>query len=93
MPNIGPLELAIVGIIALVMFGPRRLPELGKSLGAGMREFKDSVSGKEATAGTPRLGPGATSTGADARPGTREKQVDLAGPDDRPSDPASITRE
>jgi len=45
MPNIGPLELAIVLVIALVIFGPKRLPELGKSLGRGMREFKDSISG------------------------------------------------
>lgn len=45
MPNIGPLELAIVAIIALVIFGPKRLPELGKSLGSGMREFKASISG------------------------------------------------
>lgn len=45
MPNIGPLELAIVLIIALVIFGPKRLPDLGRSLGNGMREFKDSVSG------------------------------------------------
>lgn len=46
MPNIGPLELAIVAIIALVVFGPKRLPELGKSLGSGMREFKASISGE-----------------------------------------------
>lgn len=46
MPNVGPLELAIVLIIALVIFGPKRLPELGKSLGRGMREFKDSISGE-----------------------------------------------
>ena len=46
MPNIGPLELAIVLIIALVIFGPKRLPDLGKSLGKGMREFKDSISGE-----------------------------------------------
>ena len=45
MPNIGPLELAIVLIIALMIFGPKRLPELGKSLGKGMREFKDSITG------------------------------------------------
>lgn len=45
MPNIGPLELAIVAIIALVIFGPKRLPELGKSLGSGLREFKASISG------------------------------------------------
>lgn len=47
MPNIGPLELAIVLIIALVIFGPKRLPDLGKSLGRGMREFKDSISGND----------------------------------------------
>ncbi len=46
MPNVGPLELAIVLIIALVIFGPKRLPELGKSLGNGIREFKNSVSGE-----------------------------------------------
>jgi sec-independent protein translocase protein TatA len=38
--------LAIVLIIALVIFGPKRLPDLGKSLGKGMREFKDSLAGE-----------------------------------------------
>jgi sec-independent protein translocase protein TatA len=47
MPNIGPLELAIVAIIALVVFGPKRLPELGKSLGSGLREFKASIAGED----------------------------------------------
>ena len=45
MPNIGPLELIVVLIIALVVFGPKRLPELGRSLGRGIREFRGSVSG------------------------------------------------
>ena len=45
MPNIGPLELAIVLVIILVIFGPKKLPGLGKQLGTGMREFKDSISG------------------------------------------------
>jgi sec-independent protein translocase protein TatA len=47
MPNVGPLELAIVLVIALVIFGPKRLPDLGKSLGSGMREFKESLTGKD----------------------------------------------
>ena len=47
MPNIGPLELVIVLVIVLVVFGPKRLPSLGRQLGAGMREFKDSVTGKD----------------------------------------------
>ena len=46
MPNVGPLELAIVLIIALIVFGPKRLPELGKSVGRGIREFKGSISGE-----------------------------------------------
>jgi sec-independent protein translocase protein TatA len=44
--NIGPLEIIVVLIIALVVFGPKRLPELGNSLGRGIREFKDSVTGE-----------------------------------------------
>jgi sec-independent protein translocase protein TatA len=42
--GIGPLELIIVLVIALVIFGPKRLPDLGRSLGSGMREFKDSIT-------------------------------------------------
>ena len=44
--NIGPLEIIVVLIIALIVFGPKRLPELGNSLGKGIREFKDSVTGE-----------------------------------------------
>jgi sec-independent protein translocase protein TatA len=46
MPNVGPLELIVVLIIALVIFGPKRLPELGRSMGKGIREFRGSLSGK-----------------------------------------------
>jgi len=45
MPNIGPTELIIVLVIVLLIFGPKRLPGLGRQLGTGMREFKDSISG------------------------------------------------
>ncbi len=44
MPNIGPLELVVVLVIALMVFGPKRLPEMGRSVGHGMREFKDSLT-------------------------------------------------
>ena len=43
--NVGPMELVVVLIIALVVLGPKKLPEVGKSLGRGMREFKESISG------------------------------------------------
>jgi sec-independent protein translocase protein TatA len=45
MPNIGPLEIVVILIIALIVFGPKRLPELGRSMGKGIREFKGSLSG------------------------------------------------
>jgi sec-independent protein translocase protein TatA len=45
MPNIGPMELIIVCVIALVILGPKRLPEAGRSLGRGLREFKDGIGG------------------------------------------------
>jgi sec-independent protein translocase protein TatA len=47
MPNIGPVELIIVLVIVLVIFGARRVPEAGKNLGKGMREFKDAVTGNK----------------------------------------------
>jgi sec-independent protein translocase protein TatA len=45
--SIGPLEIALVLLIALVVFGPKRLPELGKGLGRGMRDFKRAVTGDD----------------------------------------------
>lgn len=45
LPGIGPMELIVVLVIALVVFGPKRLPDLGRSLGGGMREFKNSITG------------------------------------------------
>jgi sec-independent protein translocase protein TatA len=46
MPNIGPVELGIILLIILVVFGPKRLPGLGRQLGTGMREFKESITSK-----------------------------------------------
>jgi sec-independent protein translocase protein TatA len=43
--NFGPLEIGIILLVVLVIFGPKRLPQLGRSLGSGMREFKDAITG------------------------------------------------
>jgi sec-independent protein translocase protein TatA len=47
MPNVGPMEIVGLLLLALLLFGAKRLPEIGRSLGSGMREFKDSVSGEK----------------------------------------------
>ena len=49
MPNIGPLELVVVLVIALIVLGPKKLPEVGRSIGKGMREFKESLIGRPST--------------------------------------------
>jgi sec-independent protein translocase protein TatA len=49
MPNVGPMELVIVLVVALIVLGPKRLPEVGRSLGNGIREFKDSLSNPDHT--------------------------------------------
>jgi sec-independent protein translocase protein TatA len=67
-----PVEIVIVLIIVLIIFGPKRLPDLGRSLGRGMREFKDSVTGKdkdelpEGRADTPEGRPDVAESRADA---------------------------
>ena len=43
---IGLPEIILLGLVALILFGPKRLPEMGRGLGKGLREFKDSVSGE-----------------------------------------------
>jgi sec-independent protein translocase protein TatA len=47
MPNIGPLELFVILAIALLVVGPKKLPGLGRSLGSGLREFKETLSGSD----------------------------------------------
>ena len=47
MPNVGPLEIAVVHVIVLIIFGPKRLPELGQAMGRGIRQFKGSLSGED----------------------------------------------
>lgn len=66
MPSIGPMELIIVLIIALLVIGPKKLPDAGKSIGKGMREFKDALTpGNNDKDETPVL---AASTPAEPRP-------------------------
>jgi sec-independent protein translocase protein TatA len=73
--NIGPLEILVVLIIALVVFGPKRLPELGNSLGRGIREFRDSLSGEKPEEGdgeAKRLESPSTAAGNEERKPERE---------------------
>lgn len=72
--NIGPLEIVVVLIIALIVFGPKRLPELGRSLGRGIREFRGSLGGnddddEQERGGTPqKLEPGRSEPVGHERP-------------------------
>ena len=47
MPNVGPMELVLVLAVALIVLGPKKLPEVGRSLGKGMRDFKDALAGHD----------------------------------------------
>jgi sec-independent protein translocase protein TatA len=61
MPNVGAPELIVILVIALLVLGPKKLPEVGRSVGRGMREFKDSLAGNdhddEIPANTPSVTP------------------------------------
>jgi sec-independent protein translocase protein TatA len=72
MPNIGPVEIIILLVIVLLIFGPKRLPDLGRSLGRGMREFKDSVTGKDSDDDEPRRLPHSESAPAEPTPAERQ---------------------
>ena len=71
MPNIGTGEIILLLLLALLLFGAKRLPEIGRSLGSGMREFKDSVTGK-GDDDRPEL---PTSTTAETTSETRERET------------------
>jgi sec-independent protein translocase protein TatA len=74
--NIGPLEIIVVLIIALVVFGPKRLPELGSSLGRGIREFRDTVSGEKPDESVKEIEhPKAPATSAPAPPAAEHEAV------------------
>jgi sec-independent protein translocase protein TatA len=57
MPGIGPMEMVVVLVIALVILGPKRLPAAGRSLGSGMREFKDSLTSHHDKDEAPEVAP------------------------------------
>jgi sec-independent protein translocase protein TatA len=81
MPNIGPLEIAVVLIIVLIIFGPKRLPELGKSMGRGIREFKGSLTAddKDSAEKRPELRASET-TAAETSPQPAAKPAEPAEP-------------
>lgn len=62
--QIGPMEIVLVLVIALLVLGPKRLPEAGRSLGKGIREFKDSVTGAADDAQATQLPPAPQTTAA-----------------------------
>jgi sec-independent protein translocase protein TatA len=51
--DVGPLEIALLLLLALLLFGAKRLPDIGRGLGSGLREFKDSISGTSTPDGPP----------------------------------------
>jgi sec-independent protein translocase protein TatA len=77
--SIGPLELLIVLGIVLLIFGPKRLPSLGRQLGAGMREFRDSISKK---------GDGDDDEDDADDGGRRQATAALGRPEDEPAAPS-----
>jgi sec-independent protein translocase protein TatA len=93
MPNVGPIEILIVLLILLVIFGPKRIPELGRSVGQGMRNFKQSVTGRDsgdqprrldAEAAPPGAGPGTATREAEGSAPGREPEGASATPAARP---------
>ena len=75
--GIGLPEVLLVLAIVLIIFGPKRLPALGRSLGSGMLNFNESVSGKDKDAGEDEDRPELTKAEADERP-AEERQVNEA---------------
>jgi sec-independent protein translocase protein TatA len=71
MPNIGTGEIILLLLLALLLFGAKRLPEIGRSLGTGMKEFKDSVTGSNKHDDQPEL-PSSTTTETTTSPRERE---------------------
>jgi sec-independent protein translocase protein TatA len=82
---IGPLELGIILLIVIVIFGPKRLPGIGRSLGEGMREFKDSITGGKSDQDKQELPSGRDADTRDAEPAGVAAEADA---DTREKDPS-----
>lgn len=80
--GIGPLELTIVLVIVLLILGPKRLPSLGRQLGSGMREFGNSIRGRDDTHADVSPSSPAVSAGGGAR-AAGERSADGEGVPER----------
>jgi sec-independent protein translocase protein TatA len=76
---LAPSHIVLLALVALLLFGPKRLPEIGRSLGRGMREFRDSVSGQEDQNPGPEQPALEVSAAVAARPAA-EPENDAAAP-------------
>ncbi len=79
--QVGPMELFIVLAIVLIIFGPKRLPGLGKQLGRGMREFKESITGDDKDAGDDDETPALTQSTATEPEAAKAEPVPAERPD------------
>ncbi len=77
--SIGPLEIILIIVVLLVIFGSKRLPSLGRSLGTGMREFKESITGEDGQ--------------REQAEATGRPELTQAQPDPQPSQPAEAAPE
>lgn len=80
--QIGPLEIVLIVVVLLVIFGPKRLPSLGKSLGTGMREFKESITGED------KQRDESDATDATGRPELTQARADVPADGSEPSQTA-----
>ena len=76
MPNLGFPEIMIILVVALLVFGPKKLPDLGRSLGNGIREFRKGTQGlKEELEGSMKDAPAAQPTAVQPAPQTTQPQT------------------
>jgi sec-independent protein translocase protein TatA len=85
MPNIGPMEIILLLGLALLLFGAKRLPEIGRSLGSGMREFKDSVTGDRSPEPRSELPPPVPTASAPAAPAAEPDEAPVEAPAPTPA--------